>query len=111
MIMSDLSNVKTGMILGIRLTGVSVSRTANLVGILRIAMSNVITAYTNLGVKEDSRSITLDYTPADNVRDEYPPSEPWTYQNYSMRAACCEDIYGRVPILKPLVSEYRKRLE
>ncbi|GFV16105.1 transposable element Tc1 transposase [Trichonephila clavipes] len=49
MIMFVLSDVKIGMIIGIRLTGVSMSRTVKLVGVSRTTVSRVITAYTNMG--------------------------------------------------------------
>ncbi|GFS61463.1 transposable element Tc1 transposase [Trichonephila clavipes] len=42
--MCDLSDMKRGMIIG-----ASMSRTANLVGVLRTTVSRVMTAYTNLG--------------------------------------------------------------
>ncbi|GFX73674.1 hypothetical protein TNCV_4289901 [Trichonephila clavipes] len=38
----------------------------------------------------DSRPKTQDYTTADNVQDEFTPSEPRTHESYSMRVACCE---------------------
>ncbi|GFV70555.1 transposable element Tc1 transposase [Trichonephila clavipes] len=47
--MSDFSDVKRGMMIDARLTGASLSRTANLVGISRTTMSRVMTTYTNLG--------------------------------------------------------------
>ncbi|GFV43794.1 transposable element Tc1 transposase [Trichonephila clavipes] len=47
--MCDLSDVKRGMVIGARLAGASVSRTANLVGVLKTTVLRVITAYTNLG--------------------------------------------------------------
>ncbi|GFV16700.1 uncharacterized protein TNCV_4418871 [Trichonephila clavipes] len=31
-----------------------------------------------------------DYTTADNIRDEYPSSEPRIHENYSTKVACCE---------------------
>ena len=46
--MSDLSDVKKGMIIGACFTGASVFRTTNLVGVSRTTVSRVISAYTNL---------------------------------------------------------------
>ncbi|GFU12949.1 transposable element Tc1 transposase [Trichonephila clavipes] len=46
--MSDLSDMK-GMIIGDRLAGVSMSRTANIMGVLRTTLSWVMTVYANLG--------------------------------------------------------------
>ncbi|GFX93614.1 hypothetical protein TNCV_1587911 [Trichonephila clavipes] len=74
--------------------GLSMSRTANLVGVLRTTVLRVITAYMHLRIvssakhnsgqklklKDRDRWVlkspqkTQDYTDADNVRDEYPPS-------------------------------------
>ncbi|GFT66327.1 hypothetical protein NPIL_670361 [Nephila pilipes] len=72
--MSDLSDVKSGMIIGARLAGASVSRTAYFVGISRTTVSRVVTVSTNL----------------DNARDEYPPSKTRTHENYSAEVACCQ---------------------
>ena len=47
--MSDLSDVKRGMIIGANLAGASLSRNTNLVGVSRATVSTVMTAYTNLG--------------------------------------------------------------
>ena len=47
--MPDLSEVRRGMTIGARLAGTSVYRTAKLVDVLRITMSRIMTAYTNLG--------------------------------------------------------------
>ncbi|GFU79165.1 hypothetical protein TNCV_2136881 [Trichonephila clavipes] len=44
-----LSKVKRGVVIGAHLAGASVSRTAKLVGLARINVSRVMTAYTNLG--------------------------------------------------------------
>lgn len=59
MIMSNLSDMKRDMIIGTCLVEVSMSKTANLVGVSRTAVSRVITVYTNQGkvssVKHKSR--------------------------------------------------------
>ncbi|GFV62975.1 hypothetical protein TNCV_3177681 [Trichonephila clavipes] len=47
-IMSDLSDMKSGTTIRVRLAKVSVSRTANLIGVSRTTVSRAITAYTNL---------------------------------------------------------------
>jgi hypothetical protein len=46
--MGELSNFQKGPIVGARLSVASVNRTATLVGIYRTAVSQVMTAYTNL---------------------------------------------------------------
>ncbi|GFV21068.1 hypothetical protein TNCV_3320871, partial [Trichonephila clavipes] len=46
-IISDISDVKRGILVGARLPGVSVSRTANLVYGSRATVSKVMTVYTN----------------------------------------------------------------
>ncbi len=48
MIMSDLSDVKRGMIIEARLAGASMSSIANLVSLSRTTVSRVMTVYTNL---------------------------------------------------------------
>ncbi|GFW88570.1 hypothetical protein TNCV_828391 [Trichonephila clavipes] len=63
-IVSDLTNGKRVMIIRVRLTRASVSRTANLVDVSRTTVSRVITIFTNL--------------------------EPSIHENYSTGAACCE---------------------
>ncbi|GFU00739.1 hypothetical protein TNCV_4818951 [Trichonephila clavipes] len=102
--MPNLSEVERGMreIIGARLAGAYVSRTANLMSVLRTTVSRV--AYTNLGnvssvrhssgrkskLKDRGRRMfeeysslkTLDYNAADNVRDEYSPSETSIHENY-----------------------------
>ncbi len=112
--LSELSDVERGMIIGARLAGASVSRTANIVSVSRTTVSRVMTAYTNLGkvssakhnsgrkskLKDAVRRVlkrivvlnrkTTQYTAADNVRDDYPPSKPRINENYSTRVACCE---------------------
>jgi predicted transcriptional regulator len=45
----DLSNFQRGQIVGARLAGTSVIKTATLLGAFRAAVSKVITAYTNHG--------------------------------------------------------------
>ncbi|GFU66865.1 hypothetical protein TNCV_895011 [Trichonephila clavipes] len=49
-IISNLSDVKRGMIVGTCLAGVSVSRTGNFLGVLKITGLRVMTAYANLDV-------------------------------------------------------------
>ena len=49
MIMSELSNMQRGKIIGAHFPGASMSRTTNLVGVSRTTMSRVMTVYTNLG--------------------------------------------------------------
>ncbi|GFW64931.1 hypothetical protein TNCV_391971 [Trichonephila clavipes] len=98
------------MIIGLRLTGESMSRAVNLVRVLRTTVSRVITAYKNLGKVSSvmhnrgrkskdrerrlfNRIVTLkiqDFTAEDNVLDEYPPSKPRIHENYSMGAVYCK---------------------
>jgi transposase len=47
--MEDLSNFERGQIIGALLTGASVMKTAKLLGVLRSAVSKVMSAYTNHG--------------------------------------------------------------
>ena len=49
MIISNLFDLKRGMIIGAHLAGASVSRTTNLVGVSRYTVSRIMKAYTNLG--------------------------------------------------------------
>ncbi|GFX78134.1 HTH_Tnp_Tc3_2 domain-containing protein [Trichonephila clavipes] len=48
MIMSDIFDVKRGIIIGVLLVGASLSRTANLAGVSKTTVLKVMTAYTNL---------------------------------------------------------------
>jgi hypothetical protein len=45
--MGDLSDFERGQIVGARLAGASVTKTATLLGVLRVAFPKVITAYMN----------------------------------------------------------------
>jgi len=47
--MGDLSDFQRGQIVGARLAGASVTKSANLLGVSRAAVSRVMTAYTNNG--------------------------------------------------------------
>ncbi|GFU56410.1 HTH_Tnp_Tc3_2 domain-containing protein [Trichonephila clavipes] len=55
MIMSDLSNLKSGMRIASRLAGTFMSRTANLKVVSRTTVSRAITAYTNLGAVSSAK--------------------------------------------------------
>jgi len=47
--MGDLSDFQRGRIVGVRLAGASVTKTATSLGVYRAAISKVMTAYTNHG--------------------------------------------------------------
>jgi predicted transcriptional regulator len=47
--MGDLSNIERGQIVGVHLAGVSVTKTATLLGVPRATVSKVMSAYTNHG--------------------------------------------------------------
>jgi predicted transcriptional regulator len=47
--MGDLSHFQRGQIVGACLAGASVTKSANLLGVSRAAVSRVMTAYTNYG--------------------------------------------------------------
>ncbi|XP_071037948.1 uncharacterized protein [Parasteatoda tepidariorum] len=123
--MSDLSGFKRGMIIGARLTGASVSRTANLVGVSMTTESRSLSAYTkfckvssvrhNSGKKSKlsdrdrrvlkrivarKRKTTLPVITSEmNTHLQNPVSMKTIQQE--LHAA---NIHGRVAIQKPLVS-------
>jgi transposase len=47
--MGDLSNFEKGQIVGVRLTGTFVTKTATLLGVLSATVSKIMSAYTNHG--------------------------------------------------------------
>lgn len=123
--MSDLSDLKRGMIIGARLAGASVSRTANLVGVSRTTVSRTLSAYTKLGkvssAKHNSgrksklsdrdrrvlkrivarkRKTTLPVITSEMNTHLQNPVSMKTIQR-ELHAA---NIHGRVAIPKPLVS-------
>ncbi|GFU85069.1 transposable element Tc1 transposase [Trichonephila clavipes] len=113
------------MVIGARLAGASVSRAANLVGVLRTTVSRVITAYTNLDkvssekhnsgrklkLKDRDRRV-LKRIVTRNCKTTLPQitSEMNTHllNPVSMKTIQRElhtaNIYGRVAIRKPLVT-------
>ncbi|GFU92492.1 transposable element Tc1 transposase [Trichonephila clavipes] len=89
--MCDLSDVKRGMVIGARLAGASVSRTANLVGISRTTVPRVMTAYTNLGKVSSAKH---------NTGRKLKLKDP---DRRVLRRILAQN-HGRVAIPKPLVS-------
>ncbi|GFW70808.1 transposable element Tc1 transposase [Trichonephila clavipes] len=124
-IMCDLSDVKRGMVIGARLSAASMSRTFNLLGVLRTTVPRVMTDYTNLGkvssakpnsgrklkLKDRDRRV-LKRIVAQNRKTTLPQitSEMNTHllNLVSMKTIQREfhttNIHGRVAIRKPLVS-------
>ncbi|GFW40078.1 hypothetical protein TNCV_5117611 [Trichonephila clavipes] len=72
--MLDISEVKTGMVIGVHFVEAFMSRTAK-----RVLLKDHFV--------RGSGSL---HKPGYNVRDEYPPSGPCIHENYSTGVACCE---------------------
>jgi hypothetical protein len=53
--MVDLSNFDRGQMVGVRLAGAPITKTATLLGILRATISKVMLAYTNHGRQHQQR--------------------------------------------------------
>ncbi|XP_071037679.1 uncharacterized protein [Parasteatoda tepidariorum] len=124
-IMSDLSDLKRGIIIEARLAGAFVSRTADLMGVSRTSVSRTLSAYTKLGTvssaKHNSgrksklsdrdrrvlkrivarkRKTTLPVITSEMNTHLQNPISMKTIQR-ELRAA---NIHGRVAIPKPLAS-------